>query len=203
MCLFLKKDICCFSFFNNSSIFFMINIYSDNNHSALKYLKDTEANIHNVLIIVGNFNISNSDWDSSYPFYSSYSNILVEIVDSFNLILSSAIQQVPTWYFDNKNNSNLVIDLLFLWSNSVELKNYEIHPEHCFLSDHAPLTMNIIIKKEIIPKKKHTIIKNSEEESEFVKNFIRKFRSINIVNITNKLSLESIVQEYTNITEST
>jgi len=102
MCLFLKKDICCFSFFNNSSIFFMINIYSDNNHSALKYLKDTEANIHNVLIIAGNFNISDSDWDSSYPFYSSYSNILVEIVDSFNLILSSAIQQVPTWYFDVK-----------------------------------------------------------------------------------------------------
>ena len=62
--------------------------------------------------------------------------------------------------------------------------------------------MNIIIKKEFISKKKYTIVKNSKEESEFMKNFIRKSRSLDIVNITNKFSLESIVQEYADITES-
>ena len=39
----------------------MINIYLDNNQTALKYLKDTEANIHNVLIMAGNFNIRDND----------------------------------------------------------------------------------------------------------------------------------------------
>jgi len=39
----------------------MMNIYSDNNYSALKYLKDTEANIHNILIMAGDFNIRDSD----------------------------------------------------------------------------------------------------------------------------------------------
>jgi len=78
----LRKVICYFSFFNNSSIFFMINIYSDDNYLALKYLKNTKANIHNVLIIAGNLNISNNDYDPSYSFYSSYSNILVEIVST-------------------------------------------------------------------------------------------------------------------------
>ena len=39
----------------------MINIYLDDNHSALKYLKDTEANICNVLIMADNFNIRDSD----------------------------------------------------------------------------------------------------------------------------------------------
>jgi len=85
------KNICYFSFFNNGFIFFMINIYLDDNHSALKYLKDTEANICNVLIMAGNFNIRNSDWDSLYLFYSSYSGFLVKIVESFNLTLSSVI----------------------------------------------------------------------------------------------------------------
>jgi len=56
--------------------------------------------------------------------------------------------------------------------------------------------MNIIIKKEFISKKKYTIVKNSKEESEFMENFIRKFKSLDTVNITDKLSLESIVQEY-------
>jgi len=69
---------------------------NDDNYSALKYLKNTEANICNVLIMVGNFNIRDSDWDLSYSFHSSYSNILVEIVDFFDLTLSSAIQQVST-----------------------------------------------------------------------------------------------------------
>ena len=35
----------------------MINIYSGDHQSAWKYLKDTEANIWNTLIIAGNFNI--------------------------------------------------------------------------------------------------------------------------------------------------
>jgi len=51
--------------------------------------------------------------------------------------------------------------------------------------------MNIIIEEEFIPKKKHTIVKNNEEESEFVEDFIRRFRSFDIVNITDKLSLKS------------
>ena len=75
----------------------------------------------------------------------------------------------------------------------MKLNNHKIHSELCFPSNHAPLTVNIIIKKEFIPKKKHTIIKKSEEESKFVEDFIRKLRSFNIVNITDKLSLKSIV----------
>ena len=35
----------------------MIDIYSNNNQSALKYLKDTKANTQNVLIMAGDFNI--------------------------------------------------------------------------------------------------------------------------------------------------
>jgi len=38
----------------------MINVYSDANQSALKYHKDTEANVHNFLVIAGDFNIRDS-----------------------------------------------------------------------------------------------------------------------------------------------
>jgi len=70
--IFNHKDICCFSFFNNSSIFFLIDVDSDDNQPALKYLKDTEANIQNVLIIAGDFN---NNLDLLYSFHLSYSNI--------------------------------------------------------------------------------------------------------------------------------
>jgi len=39
-----------------------------------------------------NFNIRDSDQDPSYHFYSAYSNVLAEIVNSFELTLSSVIQ---------------------------------------------------------------------------------------------------------------
>ena len=39
------RDILLVSFFNNNDNFWLMNVYSDSSHSALKYLKNTEANI--------------------------------------------------------------------------------------------------------------------------------------------------------------
>jgi len=39
----------------------MINIYYDASQSALKYLKDTEVNIWNILVMTKDFNIRDSD----------------------------------------------------------------------------------------------------------------------------------------------
>ena len=51
------RDISLVLFFNNNNIFYMINIYSNSSQLALKYLKDTEVNIWNILIMSGDFNI--------------------------------------------------------------------------------------------------------------------------------------------------
>ena len=58
----------------------MINVYSDITQTALKYLKDTEANIHNILVMAGNFNIRDSSWDLSFNFHSIHSDIITNIV---------------------------------------------------------------------------------------------------------------------------
>ena len=58
--IFNCKDISCISFFNCSFIYFLLNVYFDSSQLALKYLKDTEVNINNVLIITDDFNIRNS-----------------------------------------------------------------------------------------------------------------------------------------------
>jgi len=54
------KDILFISFFNNNICSYIMNIYSDSSHSALKYLKNTEVNINNLLIMTGDFNIRDS-----------------------------------------------------------------------------------------------------------------------------------------------
>ena len=51
------RDINLISFFNNNMCFFIMNVYSDSSYTALNYLKDTEVNIRNILLMTGDFNI--------------------------------------------------------------------------------------------------------------------------------------------------
>jgi len=63
---------------------------------ALKYPKDTEASISNILIIAGDFNIRDSLWDFNFLYYSIHSDLLMDVIDSMNLRLSKSTNQVVT-----------------------------------------------------------------------------------------------------------
>ena len=146
----------------------------------MKYLKDTEANIHNILIIAGNFNIRDSNWNPTFPFHSVHSNLLTDIVDSIDLCLSKSTNQVPTRYSDNANDLNSTINLMFFRLSLLEFNNYTIYPEHWYLSDYTPLTVDISIFKEHVPTKQHTIVKNSEEENNFINKLIISIKRIDM-----------------------
>ena len=128
----------------------MVNIYSDSLQIALKYLKDTKANINNILIMIGDFNIRDSIWDPNFPYHSIYSNLLTNIIDSMNLYMLRPTNQVLTRYLDNQNNSNSVIDLIFLRQDSLKLNNHMTYPEWKLSLDHTSLTVNITIIEEYI-----------------------------------------------------
>ena len=123
------RDILFISFFNNNICSFIMNIYSDASHSALKYLKNTEVNIINLLIMTGDFNIRDQLQDPSFPYHLFISNNLFIIADSFNLDLSLLTNSVPTRYSDTVGESDLVIDLIFLHSGLSKLNNHLIHLE--------------------------------------------------------------------------
>ena len=82
---------------------------------------------------------------------------------------------------------------MFLQANSEEFNNYSILPDLRSLSDYAPLTINIIINKEFIQDNHCIIIKNSEKEESFIKELKNKIGNINIINISNRKSLERVV----------
>ena len=66
----------------------MINIFSNDHQTALKYLKNTKANLCNILVMARNFNIRDYNWDPSYSFHSIHSDSLFDIANSFDLELS-------------------------------------------------------------------------------------------------------------------
>jgi len=58
--IFNHRDVNLISFTNNDICHYILNVYSDSSHLALKYLKDTEVNINNILLMTGDFNIRDS-----------------------------------------------------------------------------------------------------------------------------------------------
>ena len=191
--IFNYRDILLISFFNNSVCHYISNIYSDLSHMALKYLKDIEVNIDNVLIMTRDFNIRDSLWDLSFPHHSSISDDLMIIADSFNLTLSTPTNSFPTRFSDTADEANSVIDLMFLQYGSSELNQHSICPDSRMSSDHAPLIINIPIIDKFINTSKLLIAPNSEQETAFVKDLITIFKNVEMSNITNKNNLEDIV----------
>ena len=110
----------------------MINIYLDSSQLALKYLKNTETNIHNVIIMTGDFNIRDSLWDTNFLFHSVHSDTLFDIADSLSLAISKPSENFPTRFSDNDCNSNSVLDLVFLHLSSLEFKTkvFQINNDH-------------------------------------------------------------------------
>ena len=178
-----------------------MNIYTDSSHSTLKYLKDSKANIPNLLIITGDFNIYDSIWDSSFPYYSSISDNLIIITDSFNLDLSILTDQVPTRYSDTISESNSVIDLMFLQSGLIELNNHSIHPDWQLTSEHVLLTVSILIAETNINSSKLSIMKNSEEEALFIKDISSIIKNLDVSDISDIDKLENVVNTLASNTE--
>ena len=191
--IFNHRDVSCISFFNQGSIFFLINVYLDSSQLVLKYLKDTETNIHNIIIMTGNFNIRNSLWDLNFPFHSVHSDILFDIADSFSLAISKPTENFPTRFLDNDQNSNLVLDLVFLCSSFLEFNYHYIYPEWRLLSNHAPITVDISISDKNILTKQWSLIKGSNEENWFIEDLIQVIKNLNTISIQDIESLEKVV----------
>ena len=121
---------------------------------ALKYLKNTEVNINNILIMTRDFNIRDNFWNLNYLYHSSYRDTLFDITDSFSLKLSKPTEFFPTRYSDNTQDLNSVLDLVFLCPNSPEHNNHCIYPDWRLISDHIPITVNISILEKYVQTKK-------------------------------------------------
>ena len=154
-----------------------------------------------VLIMTEDFNIKDNDYDLLYLHYLTYVDILREIADSFNIELSLLINQISIQYMNNSQDSNSVLDLMFLHENIEKFNNYIISLDFWSISNHTFLLVCIIIKKETIQDKKQTIIKNSKEEKEFISELRNRISCIDTTNIHDYEILEEVTQEFNSIIE--
>ena len=94
------------------------------------------------LIIAGDFNIKDNNWNLSYPHHLIHVDTLREIANSFNLELLLPIDQVPTQYINNSQDLNSVLGLMFLYANTEKFNNLS-HTIQIYLSHLTTLQIMI------------------------------------------------------------
>jgi len=188
-------DINILAFYYDYYTNFMINIYSDSNQTALQVLLQSAINLDNTIIIIGDFNIRDSNWDCLTYHHSIHTNDLLTIADSLGLKLSPPLNLGPTRFIDNPHDSNFVIDLVFLLSDNLGFGKHILHPKIWKPSDHVPLTIEIGIKDINIDINKWSVRKDSKEEKSFITSIINSVKNLDTASIETKEDLENSVQQ--------
>ena len=85
---------------------------------------------------------------------------------------------------------------MFLQHNSPALHNYNIMPNLCKPSDHAPLTVELSIYEENNQSVINILVEDSDEETNFLRDLIYVLSSTDTINITNTTDLENTVNMF-------
>jgi len=161
------RDILLLSFFNRGECYFFMNVYSDDCHSAIKFMLDQIIDIPNLLYMGGDFNIRDVKWDPSVSLHSVTSQALVDLANSLGLVHLLPELPVPTHYSDTDGHANSVIDLIFLGMSYAQVLHH-IKPDLRQSSDHAPLLVNLSISPENIGFSRKVLKHNSDKENDFL-----------------------------------
>jgi len=161
------------------------------------------TNIDKTIILTGDFNIRDSNWDPNFRHYFSHTDDLITIANSLGLELSSLSNPGPTRFADNPRDTNSVIDLVFLLPNNTGFGQHTLHPEICKLSDHIPLIIKIGIREVNTDINIWSIKKDSEEEKEFISSLVQGIQSLDTSAIRSQVNLETSVQQLANVFENT
>ena len=173
----------------------MINIYSDSNQFALQVLQQNMANIDNTIILIGNFNIRDSDQDPNFRHHSSHTDDFITIANSLGLELSLLLNPGPTRFVDNPCDTDSIIDLIFLPPSNTGFGRHTLYPEICKPSDYVPLIIEIGISKINTDIHIWSIKKDSKEEKDFITSLVQEVQSLNTSAIRSKANLENLVQQ--------
>ena len=186
-------NILLLSFFNRGECYFLMNVYSDDCHSAVKFMLDQIIDIPNLLYMGGDFNIRDAEWDPSVSSYPAAGQALVDLADSLDLVCSLPELPVPTHYSDTDSHANSVIDLIFLGMSCAQVLHH-IEPDLRQPSDYAPLLVDLPISPENIRFSRKVLKHDSDEENDFLSSITMGLCALNFsrLDLVDNLDLLSI-----------
>jgi len=120
------RDILILSLFSEGRTINIMNIYSDDQYTAINILTECAPTLPICVLMTGNFNCHSHEWDPLVPHYQMTAISLLDSAAKLGLEVTLPVSPRPTFLSHNVELQGSVIDLVFIKASEslVQLEQY-------------------------------------------------------------------------------
>ncbi|KAF5367786.1 hypothetical protein D9615_010497 [Tricholomella constricta] len=145
-----------------------INVYSDQNSTAINWLCDNVERLPQLQCMAGKFNCHSSVWDPRHEGNNHVAMSLIDAASDLGVEVSVQPVRTPTHFPHVRRLEPSVSDLMFLPQDRLVGLTHEVRADWIGPSDHAPLCVTLPIRATEVASERLAMPKGSEEESSFL-----------------------------------
>ncbi|CAA7259600.1 unnamed protein product [Cyclocybe aegerita] len=185
-------DILVLSLFSGGEVLNLMNIYSDDQHTAIEHLA---ARVHSLLpfiYIAGDFNCVSTTWDDYEHGESSTAISLQDTASQISLEWARPSNHGLTRISPNPNQRSNVLDLVFLAPSEILILMPRLEHDLQGPSDHILICMDLDVGPEPPGSGRQTIKPGSEAEKSFISDILWDLAAIPVAAPATKEGVEAL-----------
>ncbi|CAA7269302.1 unnamed protein product [Cyclocybe aegerita] len=191
-CPAMHHDILVLSLFSVGEVLNLMNIYSDDQHTAIEHLAARMHSLPPFIYMAGDFNCVSTTWDDYEHGESSTAISLRDTASQIGLEWARPSNHGPTRISPNPNQRSNVLDLVFLAPSEILISMPRLEHDLQGPSDHVPICTDLDIGPEPPGSGRWTIKPGSEAEKSFISDILRDLAAIPVAAPATKEGVEAL-----------
>ncbi|CAA7271388.1 unnamed protein product [Cyclocybe aegerita] len=186
------RDILVLSLFSGGEVLNLMNVYSDDQHTAIEHLATRVHSLPPFVYMAGDFNCMSTTWDDYEHGESSTAISLRDTASQIGLEWARPTNHGPTRISPNPNQRSNVLDLVFLAPSEILISMPRL--EHVLQgpSDHVPICTDLDIGPKPPGSGRRVIKPGSEAEKSFISDILRDLAAIPVAAPATKEGVEAL-----------
>ncbi|CAA7270660.1 unnamed protein product [Cyclocybe aegerita] len=185
-------DIVVLSLFSGGEVLNLMNVYSDDQHTAIEHLAARVHSLPPFIYMAGDFNCVSTTWDDYEHGESSTAISLRDSASQIGLEWARPSNHGPTRISPNPNQRSNVLDLVFLAPSEILISMPRLEHDLQGPSDHVPICTDLDIGPELPGSGQRTIKPGSEAEKSFISDILRDLAAIPVAAPATKEGVEAL-----------
>ncbi|CAA7270641.1 unnamed protein product [Cyclocybe aegerita] len=188
----MRCDILILSLFSGGEVLNLMNIYSDDQHTAIEHLAARVRSLPPFIYMAGDFNCVSTTWDDYEHGESSTAISLRDSASQIGLEWARPSNHGPTRISPNPNQRSNVLDLVFLAPSEILISMPRLEHDLQGPSDYVPICTDLDIGPEPPGSGRRTIKPGSEAEKSFISDILRDLTAIPVAAPATKEGVEAL-----------
>ncbi|CAA7271383.1 unnamed protein product [Cyclocybe aegerita] len=188
----MRRDILVLSLFSGGEVLNLMNVYSDDQHTAIEHLAARVHSLPPFIYMAGDFNCVLTTWNDYEHGESSTAISLWDTASQIGLEWARPSNHGLTWISPNPNQRSNVLDLVFLAPSEILILMPRLEHGLQGPSDHVPICADLDIGPEPPGSGRRTIKPRGEAEKSFISDILRDLAAIPVAAPATKEGVEGL-----------